>query len=153
MEFDAACAKEWANKTTGATVTTGDQGDPAVLEAFLAKYGSDFDIIIDDGGHTMNQQKISLQHLWKAIKPGGLYFCEDLETSFIREYGGGTHGRPETMGETMVEYINKMIEDLMYPVYGGHDVSIPRQVVFEDVENIVHIDCSRQVCMFEKRLG
>ncbi|KPI43467.1 8-demethyl-8-alpha-L-rhamnosyl tetracenomycin-C 2'-O-methyltransferase [Cyphellophora attinorum] len=152
MEFDAACAKEWAHKTTGATVTTGDQGDPAVLEAFIAKHGGDFDIIIDDGGHTMDQQKTSLQHLWKAVKPGGLYFCEDLETSFMPAYAGGTHGEPATMGETMVGMISRMIEDLNYPAYGSYDVAVPRQIVFDDIKSLVHIDCSRHVCVFEKRL-
>lgn len=39
----------------------------------------------------------------------------------------------------------------MYPAYSDADaLTAPRQVVFEDVESIVHIDCSRQVCMFEK---
>lgn len=147
MEYDAACAEQWAHKTSGATVTTGDQGDPAVLEKFLATYGGDFDIIIDDGGHTMDQQKTSLQHLWKAIKPGGLYFCEDLETSFIGIYGGGPAGTPDTM----IEYIHKIMEDMMYPAYGADAKNAPRQIVFDDVESMVHIDCSRQVCMFEKR--
>lgn len=97
MEYDAECACQWTHKTSGATVATGDQGDPAVLESFLAKYGGDFDIIIDDGGHSMNQQQTSLQHLWKGIKPGGYYFCEDLKTSFRTEFGGGEFGKPGTM--------------------------------------------------------
>lgn len=149
MEYDAECARQWAHKTFGATVTTGDQGDPAVLESFLAKYGGDFDIIIDDGGHSMDQQKTSLKHLWKGIKPGGYYFCEDLETSFREEFGGGGSGKTGTM----FDYIRLLMEDMMYPAYGDDHLTAPRQIVFEDVESMVHIDCSRQVCMFEKRRG
>jgi hypothetical protein len=140
MEYNATCAEKWAHKITGATVATGDQGDPAVLEGFLESYGGDFDIIIDDGGHTMAQQMTSLQHLWKAIKPGGYYFCEDLHTSNIEIYGGGPAGMPGTM----MDYIYRMIDDLMYDTRG---------IVFDDVASIVHIDCSRQMCLFEKRLN
>lgn len=148
MEYDAECARQWSHEISGATVAAGDQGDPAVLEQFQAEYGGDFDIIIDDGGHTMNQQKTSLQHLWKALKPGGYYFCEDLETSFREDYGGGVSGKPGTM----IDFIRLLMEDMMYPVYGDEEaLAAPRQIVFEDVESMVHIDCSRQICMFEKR--
>lgn len=140
MEYDAQCAQEWAHKTTGATVTTGDQGDPAVLEAFIEKYGSDFDIIIDDGGHTMSQQITSLQHLFKAVKPGGMYFCEDLETSFHPAFGGGDKG----MSGTMTDYIHQIIEDMIVPTQ-------PRQANFEDVEDIVDIDCFKEICGFFKK--
>ena len=145
MEYNAECASKWADKTTGATIVTGDQGDANVLEAFLAAHGQDFDIIVDDGGHTMAQQMTSLQHLWKAIKPGGMYFCEDLETSFIPHFGGGDAAK-NAGTDTMVTYIHKMMEDLM-----SLDPAGPRQVKFEDVESIVHIDCSSQVCAFLKR--
>lgn len=140
MEFDAKCAEQWAHKTTGATITTGDQGDPAVLDAFVEKYGSDFDIIVDDGGHTMVQQITSLKHLWKAVKPGGMYFCEDLQTSFYPPTGGGDRGMPGTM----TDYIHKIIEDMMVP-------KLPRQAVFEDVEDIIHVDCYMEICGFFKK--
>lgn len=40
------------------------------------------DIIIDDGGHMMGQQQISFATLFKYVKPNGLYFIEDLHTSY-----------------------------------------------------------------------
>lgn len=142
MEYDAACAEKWAGSTEGATIFAGDQGDPATLERFLAEYGGDFDVIVDDGGHTMQQQMTSIEHLWKAVKPGGLYFCEDLETSWIPAYGA-------TAGAvTMVQFIHSMVEDLTtaYPGSIGQ-----RTIDFPEVEQIVHIDCSRQICAFQKR--
>lgn len=45
-----------------------------------------FDIIIDDGGHTMEQQQKSLLNLWKFLKPGGYFIIEDLHTSALEEY-------------------------------------------------------------------
>ena len=52
----------------------GDQTDVAVLKkignAAIQNNGG-FDVIIDDGGHLMNHQKVSLFNLWRFVKPGG----------------------------------------------------------------------------------
>ena len=45
-----------------------------------------FDIILDDGGHTMRQQQITFGHLLKHVKSGGYYILEDLHTSFEPSY-------------------------------------------------------------------
>lgn len=79
---DAACAEKWAANTTDATIFTGDQADVAFLDDFKHTVGDDFDLIVDAGGHTMKQQIVSLQNLWKAVVAGGIYFCEDLQTSY-----------------------------------------------------------------------
>ena len=58
----------------------GDQENTNDLEKFLSLHGGDFDIIIDDGGHTMKQQQVSLGVLFNAVKPGGYYIIEDLHS-------------------------------------------------------------------------
>ena len=58
----------------------GNQESVDDLEEFLSLYGEDFDIIIDDGGHTMRQQQISLGVLFDAVKSDGYYVIEDLHT-------------------------------------------------------------------------
>jgi len=58
----------------------GDQENVDDLNKFLSLYGRNFDIIIDDGGHTMKQQQISLGVLFDAVKSGGYYVIEDLHT-------------------------------------------------------------------------
>lgn len=45
-----------------------------------------FDIIIDDGGHTMEQQQISLETLLPRLKNNGIYIVEDLHTSYEHDY-------------------------------------------------------------------
>ena len=47
------------------------------------------DILIDDGGHTMLQQIVSFEELFDSIKEDGIYLCEDLQTSYWENYGGG----------------------------------------------------------------
>jgi hypothetical protein len=58
-----------------------NQEDPQGLEKFLEVVNCEFDIIIDDGGHTMKQQQTSFGILFKKLKSGGLYIIEDLHTS------------------------------------------------------------------------
>lgn len=58
---------------------TVDQGSEESLAAFLADIGPvQFDIVIDDGSHVPEHQQTSLGMLFGAVKPGGLYFIEDL---------------------------------------------------------------------------
>lgn len=58
-----------------------DQADRAALRKVIKKHGP-FDVIIDDGGHMMGQQQTSLGVLFPALNEGGLYFIEDLHTSY-----------------------------------------------------------------------
>lgn len=56
------------------------------LNSFLNNTNIEFDIILDDGGHTMRQQQISFGVLFKHLKNGGLYILEDLHTSRYNSY-------------------------------------------------------------------
>ena len=58
----------------------GDQSNVDDLQRFLSEHSGDFDMIIDDGGHTMEQMQTSLNYLWNSLKPGGLYVIEDLHS-------------------------------------------------------------------------
>jgi hypothetical protein len=65
-----------------------DQGNRMDLAKVTSVTGRDFDIILDDGGHRMDQQQISFGTLFPAIKSGGLYIIEDIHTSFPELYAG-----------------------------------------------------------------
>jgi 23S rRNA U2552 (ribose-2'-O)-methylase RlmE/FtsJ len=45
-----------------------------------------FDIIIDDGSHMTSHQQKSLGHLFPYVTDGGIYVCEDLHTSYRRDF-------------------------------------------------------------------
>jgi hypothetical protein len=62
----------------------GDQTNPTDLDKCVES--EPFDIILDDGGHTMRQQQITFGHLFKHVKSGGYYILEDLHTSAYAEY-------------------------------------------------------------------
>lgn len=56
-----------------------DQSSVEELDSFWGSIGKpSFDFIIDDGSHRPDHQQISLGFLFPKLKPGGLYFIEDL---------------------------------------------------------------------------
>jgi cephalosporin hydroxylase len=65
-----------------------DQADRAQLAAVLERCGRDWDLIIDDGGHRMDEQQASLGALFPAVRPGGVYVIEDVHTSFPDRHPG-----------------------------------------------------------------
>lgn len=66
-----------------------DQSSRESIAAFIQKHPDpNFDVIIDDGSHLPDHQQISLEMLFPHLKPGGLYFIEDLH-----EFGHGGRKR------------------------------------------------------------
>ena len=59
-----------------------NQEDAVALDNYIQKVSGNFDIIIDDGGHTMQQQITSFKVLFPHVKSGGIYVIEDLHTSY-----------------------------------------------------------------------
>lgn len=59
-----------------------DQSNRKALHDVIEKTGGSFDIIIDDGGHLMQQQQLSMGVLFPHLVSGGIYAIEDLHTSW-----------------------------------------------------------------------
>ncbi len=90
-----------------------DQSDEKSLQAFLAKAGDGFDIIIDDGGHTMLQQITSFKVLFPQLNSGGIYVIEDLATSFLADWGGyGSKPNPKSGPGTTMSFLQQLIEEI-----------------------------------------
>ncbi|MEZ5346340.1 MAG: glycosyltransferase [Pyrinomonadaceae bacterium] len=87
-------------------VMIGSQADPEFLLKITETIPK-VDILIDDGGHLMNEQIITFEELFDHIQPDGVYLCEDLHTSYWSEFGGG-HKNPETF----IEYSKDLIDQL-----------------------------------------
>jgi hypothetical protein len=68
----------------GIHIAIGDQADRGFWKRFRADVPY-IDVIIDDGGHSPEQQRITLEETVPYLRPGGVYICEDI--------GGGT-GNP-----------------------------------------------------------
>ncbi|HEY6975457.1 MAG TPA: class I SAM-dependent methyltransferase, partial [Chitinophagaceae bacterium] len=84
-------------------VYIGSQEDISFLEQ-LKKEIPKVDILVDDGGHTMKQQITTFKYLFDHVKDDGVYVCEDLHTSYWKDYGGGLH-KPGTFIEFSKKFI------------------------------------------------
>lgn len=107
-------------------VFIGDQIDINFLQNINNDVGP-FDIIIDDGGHTMSQQQISFSYLFPiALQEGGLYIIEDIGTSYWHRWGGGFK-KPGTT----VEFIKDLMDSISHRFYKGNRtdyVGIPESI-------------------------
>lgn len=87
-------------------ILIGSQEDPQFLASIMEKIGP-IDLLIDDGGHTQNQQIVTFQELFKQIKEDGVFLCEDVHTSYMNVYGGGYH-----RNGTFIEFTKQLIDQL-----------------------------------------
>jgi hypothetical protein len=72
-------------------VRIGDQADPAFLRSVLAEFGP-FDAVLDDGGHTAQQQIVSFNVLYPELASDGVYLCEDTHTSYWKNFQDAGEG-------------------------------------------------------------
>ena len=77
-------AKRW--QMDGFAIHIGNQGDPEFWREFFLEHGS-VDLILDDGGHTYEQQVVTAWSCIPHINDGGLLVVEDTHTSYFREFG------------------------------------------------------------------
>lgn len=98
-------AKELA--TPGTDILICDQASIETLESIFKKREA-YDIIIDDGGHTMNQQIGSFKALFPLLAPNGVYLVEDTHTSYWRKFGGGLRSKGTFLefAKDCAEYVN-----------------------------------------------
>lgn len=62
-------------------IKIGDQGDPIFWDQFLTEVPK-IDILIDDGGHMMHQQKTTFLKVFPHISDEGVFLCEDTHTCY-----------------------------------------------------------------------
>ena len=78
VDIEQACK---AYENDHISVFIGDQADRAFWRRFRNNVDG-IDILIDDGGHTPEQQQTTLEELLPNLRPGGVYLCEDVHGSF-----------------------------------------------------------------------
>jgi 23S rRNA U2552 (ribose-2'-O)-methylase RlmE/FtsJ len=123
-------------------ILIGSQEDPLFLRSIIDKIGM-IDILIDDGGHTQDQQIISFKELYQQVNPdGGIYLCEDVHTSYINVYGGG-HKR----NNTFIEYSKSLIDQLNAHYTEQSSIQVNE---FTKTTNTIHFYDS--IVVFERKI-
>jgi hypothetical protein len=101
--IDLNPSAEYLNKF-GFEIFIGDQSSPEFWQTFFASVGF-VDLIIDDGGHSNLQQIVTLTSCLPYINNGGLFVCEDVHTSYFKEFGN-----PSPF--SFVNYSKRLIDDI-----------------------------------------
>lgn len=100
LDIDPKCQQYKENRID---IHIGDQTDVNFLNNVFKQHGH-FEVILDDGGHSWKQQIISFETLFPLLTPGGLYFIEDMHTSY----------RPESVWDdyhiTGVNYFKNLVD-------------------------------------------
>jgi hypothetical protein len=91
-----------------------DQSNKEQLVNLIELTGGDFDIIIDDGGHRIEQQVTSFIALFPFVKKGGFYIIEDLLTSFWPSSGGAMIDNNKVAPHTTIRFLTNLVDDINY---------------------------------------
>lgn len=124
-------------------ITIGDQTDYQFWTNYINNYPK-FDIVIDDGGHTMTDQLTTLIHIFPHLNDGGILLVEDTHTSYWSAWGGGINN-PNTFIER-----SKSLIDLLHQQH-IQDMQPNAQLnnIFKDLFSISFYD---SVVVFEKKI-
>jgi hypothetical protein len=93
-------------------IEIGSSEDPTFLASLKEKYPK-VDIFLDDGGHTMRQQRTAMKEMFPHVQSDGVYMCEDLSTSWATSYQGYPNmdsRDSKFLQETMVGLVHRTMD-------------------------------------------
>lgn len=100
-------AKKW--EKNGFEIFIGNQSDPVFWKNFINKVGN-IDILLDDGGHTFEQQVMTTETILPYINDGGLVVVEDTHTSYMNGFGIKKYSFINYV-KVLIDRINARFED------------------------------------------
>ena len=128
----------------------GDQTDENFISS-IVKENKYPDIIIDDGGHTSNQQISSFNYLFEELKENGIYLVEDTHTSYDKNF----QDRKDML--TFTEYAKALSDELndWYRVnnYREYKNEVKNVKVSYWAKNIHKIAFYNGIITFKKKLS
>ncbi len=122
-------------------VRIGSQEDRDFLRGLVAEFQT-FDVIIDDGGHTMAQQVATFEELYGTVRPGGIFLTEDVHTSYHEPFGGGYR-----RDGTFMELAKQKLDEL-----NGFHIDLHRDRFAPFFRNTFGISFFDSMVVFEKEV-
>eukprot|EP01041_Mallomonas_annulata_P002578 gene2578-5035_t len=148
-EYDQVCVEETKKNgfLNGVNTLVGDQSNIEDLNRWIKTSGGDFDIIVDDGGHTNQQIYTSFLKLWPVLNPGGIYFMEDLQVGRVRQWNN------DSTTAVMIDIINSWSDQLIISHWRGSVFTSQMKAFRQNYpipKNMKWIFCQKQACVFGK---
>jgi len=94
----------------GFEIFIGDQSKQNFWLDFRKKVPN-FDILLDDGGHTNLQQLVTLFEMSKIVNPEGLIVIEDTHTSYQKEFGNPSRRSFVNVSKRLINNLNLQFEN------------------------------------------
>mmetsp|Transcript_26704 Transcript_26704/g.43651 ORF Transcript_26704/g.43651 Transcript_26704/m.43651 type:complete len:275 (-) Transcript_26704:1299-2123(-) len=106
LEFNATCGSEWYSQTAYKDINLvfGSSNDTNILRKLNAEYGP-FHVVVDDGAHLVEHQRTAFQVLFPPMPSGGVFFMEDVHTSYSDQYQGADLEKQKDTALTMTTQI------------------------------------------------
>jgi hypothetical protein len=101
-------AKRWEEH--GFEIYIGDQSQSDFWQDFK-KSVPNFDVLLDDGGHTNLQQLVTLFVTSKIVNPQGLIVIEDTHTSYQKEFGNPSRFSFINVSKRLIDNLNLRFEN------------------------------------------
>lgn len=139
VDIDEKC-KSFASDRI--SIEIGDQGNPEFLMYLARTYQPA--ICCDDGCHIWSHQIKTLQYVYPALQPGGIYILEDIHTSF------GDYRKTYSQGSTVSAY--DYINGLIAGVVGGALVPSNGDLFWEYFRQVTEfVALHKNTCLIKKK--
>ncbi len=99
-DIDEECIIQEGSIRTGLC----DQTKPGGIAPLLRRFGVTFDFVVEDGMHEYTANVNAIRELWPFVKPGGLYFVEDIDKRAGMRGTWEAHVRKKDLGITGLEW-------------------------------------------------
>ena len=143
-------AKKWEEE--GFEIFIGDQSSAEFWENTLNTTGK-LDIVLDDGGHTYEQQIMTTESVIPFINDGGVIIIEDCHTSYMKKFGfkklsfiNYTKYFIDNINKRYVEFNSKTSEKRVWSIQFFESIvalhinfyatSIPSEVIFNQDKEV-----------------
>jgi hypothetical protein len=132
-------AKRW--EKDGFEIHIGSQSNPDFWTNFYKSVGM-IDVLLDDGGHTNEQQIVTTYHSIPFIKDDGILIVEDVHTSYLKDFGNPSR-------YSFINYAKLFVDDVNAR-FPGADIkkSIFKEAVYSVsfYDSIVSFSIDRKKC-------
>ena len=119
----------------------GSQSDKNFWKDFFNKIGK-VDIILDDGGHSNDQQIITLTECANNINDNGIHVVEDVHSSYMKYYGNPSK-------YSFINFAKKIIDDVNYNFPNMKKFNFSLNKIIYSIyffESIVAFNINRKMC-------
>ena len=127
----------------GFEIFIGSQSDKNFWNNFYSKVGK-IDILLDDGGHTNDQQVVTLSESINNINNGGLIVIEDAHTSYMKKFGNPSKYSLINYSKYLIDVINSRFSETKLKINNNHRKKIYSISYYESIVAI-KIDSKKSI--------